>query len=103
MPAPSLRYYVAFRASRDERGFVSSGIRRITGEERAIEFARFYNQPGAWAMVIHPETFLPVQEFGTRFAALPPVSLLRAIAKPPGRADRSAPKARKKRWSTAQM
>ena len=98
MPAPSLRYYVAFRASRDERGFVSSGIRRITGEERAIDFARFYDQPGAWAIIIHPETFLPVQEFGTRFPALPPVSPLRASAKPPGRAGTEA---REKRWSTA--
>ena len=98
MPAPSLRYYVAFRAARDERGFVSYGIRRITGEEQAVEFARFYNQPGAWAMVIHPETFQRVDEFGTRFAALPPVSLSRAAAKPPGRA---APEAREKRCSTA--
>jgi hypothetical protein len=88
MPSPSLRYEVHFRAAPNENGAVAYGVRRITGEELAVEAARAYDVPGAWALVVHPITFTRVAEFGTRFAELHPATNCNAVQrKPPARAE----------------
>ena len=86
-PRP-LYYYVAYRG-RNEHGIPEFDTLRIKGIEEAITFAREYDVPGGWALVYHPETFVPVLKLGTPFAALPPASLLKAVRRPPqGAAER---------------
>ena len=82
MPIAALRYYVGYRG-RDENGIPIHGTRRIRTLDAALNFARTFDVPGGWALVYHPETFVPVLKLGTPFAALPPASLLKAVRRPP--------------------
>jgi hypothetical protein len=80
MPAPPLRYYVHYRVPMSEFSGCTYGCWRKGGEQAALAFARTFDRPGCWALVVHPETFTRVAEFGTRFADLVP-------RKPPARAE----------------
>lgn len=67
---PALRYEVYYRIPKSEFAGRGYGCWCRGGEQAAIAFAREFDRPGCWALVVDPVTFARVAEFGTRYADL---------------------------------